>query len=411
MKDEAREDWIRKKLETYLKDLAQFSQEEGKMTRLPFTQAAMDARDYLYDVMREIGLTAVKEENGAVRGILPGQRKQSIVIASHFDTVVDGGQYDGCLGVACGLVYAQMLIQEKITPEYTIEILATNDEEGVRFHTGYFTIKSMLGEVDAEYLHCHKDKDGISIWEAMKACGLSPEKIDSCRRDVSEIRHFMEIHIEQGPVLERSHKEIGIVDSIVGIRRYDGIVNGRADHAGTTPLNMRKDAVMKAARILLALKVRCEQYPGMVLTAGYLEVEPNAVNIVPEKVMFSLDIRSVKEEYLEEMDRYVRELAESDEEIHFRETLHQEPVIMNGPMCIQLEKAAEEAGYTFQHLYSGAGHDSLEAAAVWPTNMIFVPSRGGRSHCPEEYTDLKYAVKAVLLLKAAVQQIKETNHR
>ena len=378
MKDEAREDWIRKKLETYLKDLAQFSQEEGKMTRLPFTQAAMDARDYLYDVMREIGLTAVKEENGAVRGILPGQRKQSIVIASHFDTVVDGGQYDGCLGVACGLVYAQMLIQEKITPEYTIEILATNDEEGVRFHTGYFTIKSMLGEVDAEYLHCHKDK---------------------------------EIHIEQGPVLERSHKEIGIVDSIVGIRRYDGIVNGRADHAGTTPMNMRKDAVMKAARILLALKVRCEQYPGMVLTAGYLEVEPNAVNIVPEKVMFSLDIRSVKEEYLEEMDRYVRELAESDEEIHFRETLHQEPVIMNGPMCIQLEKAAEEAGYTFQHLYSGAGHDSLEAAAVWPTNMIFVPSRRGRSHCPEEYTDLKYAVKAVLLLKAVVQQIKETNHR
>ena len=107
MKDEAREDWIRKKLETYLKDLAQFSQEEGKMTRLPFTQAAMDARDYLYDVMQEIGLTAVKEENGAVRGILPGQRKQSIVIASHFDTVVDGGQYDGCLGVACGLVYAQ----------------------------------------------------------------------------------------------------------------------------------------------------------------------------------------------------------------------------------------------------------------------------------------------------------------
>lgn len=174
---------------------------------------------------------------------------------------------------------------------------------------------------------------------------------------------------------------------------------------------MRKDAVMKAARILLALKVRCEQYPGMVLTSGYLEVEPNAVNIVPEKVKFSLDIRSVKEEYLEEMDRYVRELAESDEEIHFWETLHQEPVIMNGPMCIQLEKAAEEAGYSFQHLYSGAGHDSLEAAAVWPTNMIFVPSRGGRSHCPEEYTDLKYAVKAVLLLKAAVQQIKETNHR
>ena len=120
MKDEVREDWIRKNLETYLKDLAQFSQEEGKMTRLPFTQAAMDARDYLYDVMQEIGLTAVKEENGAVRGILPGQRKQSIMIASHFDTVVDGGQYDGCLGVACGLVYAQMMIQEKITPEYTI---------------------------------------------------------------------------------------------------------------------------------------------------------------------------------------------------------------------------------------------------------------------------------------------------
>ena len=406
MQDENQEKWIYEKLDAYICGLAQFTEEKGKMTRLPFTAAAMEARDYLYDTMQQIGLTAVKEENGAVRGILPGRKKQSIVIASHFDTVVDGGRYDGCLGVACGLVYAQMLLREGITPEYTIEILATNDEEGVRFHTGYFTIKSMLGKVDDIYLRSHRDKDGISVREAMKTCGLLPEKIGSCRREISEIRHFMEIHIEQGPVLECNHKDIGIVDSIVGIRRYDGVIDGRADHAGTTPMNMRKDAVMKTARTLLALKVRCEQYPGMVLTAGYLEVEPNAVNIVPEKVKFSLDIRSVKEEYLEEMDQYIRELSEDSEDIHFTETLHQNPVFMDRTMCRQLEKAAEESGYSFQHLYSGAGHDSLEAASAWPTNMIFVPSRDGRSHCPEEYTDLTYAVKAVLLLKKAVQEIK-----
>ena len=406
MSDELLEKWIYEKLDGYIRKLAQFSEEKGKMTRLPFTTAAMEARDYLYTVMQEIGLNAIKEENGAVRGILPGKKKQSIVIASHYDTVVDGGLYDGCLGVACGLVYAQLLLREKIIPEYTIEILATNDEEGVRFHTGYFTIKSMLGEVDDQYLTNHKDKDGISIREAMKACGLIPEKIESCRREPSEIRHFMEIHIEQGPILERNHKDIGIVDSIVGIRRYNGTVEGQADHAGTTPMNLRKDAVMKTARLLLELKVKCEQHPGMVLTAGYLEVEPNAVNIIPEKVKFSLDIRSVKEDYLEDMDNYIRELEEKDTEIHFLETLHQKPVEMNRSMCRYLEEAAAEAGYTFMHLYSGAGHDSLEAASAWPVNMIFVPSRGGRSHCPEEYTDLNYAVKAVLLLKKTVQEIK-----
>lgn len=406
MQKELREKWIEERLDSYIRGLAQFSGEKGKMTRLPFTEPAMEARDYLYAVMQKIGLHAVKEENGAVRGILPGKKKQAIVIASHYDTVVDGGLYDGCLGVACGLVYAELLIRENCLPEYTIEILATNDEEGVRFHTGYFTIKSMLGEVDANYLTSHKDKDDISIWEAMKSCGLSPEKIESCRRDPSEIRHFMEIHIEQGPVLERNHKDIGIVDSIVGIRRYNGTVEGRADHAGTTPMNIREDAVMKTARLLLELKVKCEQHPGMVLTAGYLEVEPNAVNIVPEKVKFSLDIRSVKQEYLEDLDIYIRELEQKDAEIHFQETLNQKPVGMNQSMCRYLEKAAAEAGYSFMHLYSGAGHDSLEAASAWPVNMIHVPSRGGRSHCPEEYTDLKYAVKAVLLLKKAVQKIK-----
>ena len=405
MNEEKQEQWIYEKLETYIKGLAQFSEEDGRMTRLPFTKAAVDARDYLYDIMQEIGLQAVKDENGAVRGILRGKKKQSIVIASHFDTVVDGGLYDGCLGVVCGLVYAQMLIQEKIEPEYTIEILATNDEEGVRFHTGYFTIKTMLGEVDAKYLDSHKDKDGISICKAMESCGLSPEKIGSCRREPYEIHHFIEIHIEQGPVLERNHKDIGIVDSIVGIRRYNCLVDGQADHAGTTPMNMRKDAVIKAARILLELKVKCEQHPGMVLTAGYLEVEPNVVNIVPEKVKFSLDIRSVKEEYLEDIDCYIRELQSNDEEVHFQETLHQTPVAMNQPMCRRLEVEADELGYSWMHLYSGAGHDSLEAASVWPTNMIFVPSRGGRSHCPQEYTDLNDAVKATLLLKKAVQEI------
>lgn len=390
----------------YLHGLMKYSQIEGEMTRLPFTRAANAASDYLYEEMKKAGLETKKELNGAISGILPGKTPQRIVIGSHYDTVANGGIYDGCLGIACGIAYAAYLYKHKMTPFYTIEILATNDEEGVRFHTGYFTIKSMLGEIDQKYLKEHVDSQGISIYEAMKESGMEPDRIEICKRQADSIKHFFEIHIEQGPVLEANHKTIGIVDSIVGIRRYEVTIRGRADHAGTIPMEMRKDALMKAAETLQCLRKRCLQYRETVLTAGYMQVYPNVVNIVPEKVVFTLDIRSTSEEVLRQMDTFCQDMSKTDDDISFHLTLFQEPVEMDERYTKQLEKAADDKGYTWMHLYSGAGHDSLEAAKVWDTNMIFIPSKAGRSHCPEEYSDVKDAAKATILLDILINAIK-----
>ena len=386
-----------------INDLQKFSESGEGVTRLPFTEQAMKAADYLQKKMFEIGLDVVLDPSGAVRGTLKGNKRERIIIASHYDTVINGGAYDGCLGIVSALALVKCLKQMNIIPEYTIEIIGTNDEEGVRFHTGYFTIKSMLGQIDTAYLKNHKDKDGISIYDAMKSCGMNPEIISHCNRDSESIKHFFEIHIEQGPILYNERKSIGIVDSIVGIRRYEIEVYGQADHAGTTPMDMRKDAVMEACRIITCMKEKCEKKKETVLTVGFVEVHPNAVNIIPEKVIFTLDMRSTKNINLVRLEEYLDKLClDSKLKVCYRNTLLQNPVFMDKKVAQQMEQEAQKKKYSYMHLYSGAGHDALEAARVWPTSMIFIPSINGRSHCSEEKSDIMEAVKAVNILESII---------
>lgn len=398
---------IAETLEERLKKMEVFSSEddgEKGTTRLPFTPEAKEAAGYLAELMKEAGLAVRCDESGAVIGRKEGRKKETYIIASHYDSVENGGNYDGIAGVLCGIGIAGLLADCK-DMEYSLEIVATNDEEGARFSGGFFSSKAMLGEWTVEELKQQKDKHSVSIYDAMKEYGLQPENIGRAKRNAEDIRGFFEIHIEQGPVLETNKKELGIVHTIVGMERRIITVYGRADHAGTTPMNMRQDAVEAAAKIIARIGDCARKYPDTVATVGYISVSPNAVNTIAGKVEFSLDVRSPVRKNMEQVLLEIEDMLSQDTVFSVKKTLSVEPVDMDEEFRQKLSAAAMARGYSWQEINSGAGHDSLPIGRVWRTAMLFVPSAGGRSHCPEEYTEPEALEKAVLTLYDVIKEL------
>lgn len=392
-------------LEREIKKLSTFSRADSKgTTRLPFTHEAKDAAEYIMELMEEAGLKVRTDESGAVIGRKEGRRKEAYMIGSHYDSVENGGNYDGIAGVLCGIEIARLIRGYK-DMEYSLEIIATNDEEGARFSGGFFSSKAMLGQWTTEELKEQKDKHSISIYDAMKEYGLKPEEIGKAKRNLSDIKGFFEIHIEQGPVLEANARDVGIVRTIVGMERSLITVYGRADHAGTTPMNMRKDAVEMAAKVIAKIGDCARRYPETVATVGYMKVMPNAVNTIADKVEFSLDVRSPKQKHIEAVLFEIRNILSGNTVFAVQKTLWVEPVDMNENFRQLLIDAAQEKEYSWQEINSGAGHDSLPIGKVLPTAMLFVPSIGGRSHCPEEYTTPQSLEKAVLVLFHVIKNL------
>lgn len=392
-------------LKKQIEKMAEFSNKDCiGTTRLPFTKAAKDAEEYITQMMREAGLKVRTDETGAVIGRLDGKREETFIMASHYDTVENGGNYDGVAGILCGIKIAEMLTKYK-NREYSLEIIATNDEEGARFSGGFLTSKAMLGEWTIEELKKQKDKDSVSIYEAMTEYGLKPEEIHKAKRNINKIKGFFEIHIEQGPILDKAGLDMGFVDTIVGMERMIITVWGRTDHAGTTPMDMRKDAVEMAAKVIARIGDCARKYPETVATTGYISVSPNAVNTIADRVEFSLDIRSSNKVYIENVIFEIKNLLAKYTVYSLQETLSIEPVEMNKEYRKILEKAADKRKFSWKEINSGAGHDSLPIGRVIDTAMIFVPSIGGRSHCPEEYTEAESLEKAVWVLYDVMKEI------
>lgn len=399
---------IRNEIDRYLIELSTFGRTpQGGVTRFPFTQEAREASEYLAEQMRSLGLAVRFDTSGAVIGRLNGAKPDTIIIGSHYDTVENGGKYDGIAGVVCGLSIIRLIKEEYGNSfPYSIEVVATNDEEGARFSGGFFSSKAMLGLWTADELKKNKDAEGISIYDAMKAFGMEPDRLPESKRDLSKIRAFLEIHIEQGPILEKNNKEIGIVETIVGMRRKIVKIYGRADHAGTTPMDMRDDAMEKAAKIISQVGDMARNYLHSVATVGYIKAIPNAINTIAQYVEFSLDIRSAELDSLNALEKEIQDLiTQSSSHYEIQETVHIDPVEMNHELVELLAKTAEDCGYSWMRLNSGAGHDSLITGPVMDTAMIFVPSKGGRSHCPQEDTDTGYFEKAVKLSYRAIRQL------
>lgn len=402
---------IKLNIEKHLKVLSRFTSTiNNGVTRLPFTKEARDATEYIKKEMEKIGLKTRIDESGAIIGRLEGKEKKTIIIGSHYDSVINGGEFDGIAGVVCGLEVARLLKEKEFIPKYSLEVIGTNDEEGARFKSGFFSSKAMLGQLSVSDLKNLKDTNNISIYEAMKKYGLDPESISSAARNLDDIKGFIEVHIEQGPVLENNKKDIGIVDTIVGMQRYMVNIHGRADHAGTTPMNMRIDAVEAASKIISNIGDIARLYKDAVATVGSIKVLPNEINTIAENVTFSIDIRSTNKESIDYIYKKIMVLIEEvtsayDSGFEITNTLSVNPVNMNDNFKKRIEDSCIKRKFSYQHINSGAGHDSLPMADSVDTALIFVPSKAGRSHCKEEFSKYEHLAKATLVALDVITNI------
>ena len=397
-----------------LEHLKQYTATPGEgCTRLPFTKEARDAVEFLKQLMAEAGLEVSEDAAGNVIGVLKGEDPDApcVMMGSHYDSVVNGGDYDGIAGVISAIEVARQLQESGVPRKCNFVAVGFCDEEGMRFGTGYFGSGAMLGNRDVEYCKNFKDTDGISIYDAMKGYGLDPERIGEAKWPDGSIGHFLEAHIEQGPVLDAENIEIGLVDCIVGIQRYMVTVHGRADHAGTTPMDMRLDAVDAATKVISKIADWArEKADGTVATTGYINTVPGGMNIVAEKVEFTVDIRSKNNDNINDIARRIR--AALDREVgamggsyEIDTKLVITPVNLSQDMLSVMEESCKAHEYSYKYLPSGAGHDSLEIGQVLPTVMIFVPSKEGRSHCPVEFTKYSDLAKASVVMAELAQKL------
>ena len=401
-----------------IQELARFNATPGRgLTRFSFSPEDKMAREYIKGQMEAAGLKVYQDAAGTVIGRREGTGVglPCIMVGSHFDSVKNGGNFDGQAGVVTGLEIARVLNENGIKTKYPIEFVALVEEEGGRFGAGLFGSRAMVGKVSAKELAENRDENGITTGEAMKNFGLDPGNIESARRLPGSVKAFMELHIEQGPVLEAAGKDIGIVNTIVGLRHYEVEITGRPDHAGTTPMDMRADALVLAARVITGInQMAKEAGEGTVATVGKLNVSPGATNIVPGRAVFTMDIRSAKEDNIQAIFDGARALLEegcAGGELSFsiNKKIAVSPVHAPAYMTDIFKEKCEKLGYSYKEMISGAGHDAMVMAEITDSCLIFVPSRGGRSHCPEEWTDYEQIQKGAQLMLETLLEIAEVD--
>jgi allantoate deiminase len=347
------------------------------------------------------GLNTRRDAVGNLWGRVEGTNKgKSIVTGSHIDTVRHGGRLDGALGIVAGLTAVEALLNDQGQPRRTLEVVAICEEEGSRFATNFWGSRAITGGID-------RVPDDIA--QAMRERRLDPVRVSSAARD--DIDTFVELHIEQGAVLEAARKPLAVVSAIVGTAHLELTVTGRADHAGTTPMELRRDALAGAAAMIQAIEsiARSLGEPA-VATVGKIRAEPDQVNVVPARVVFTVDLRHSDlgaRRALEERIRSLCRTIASERSLKLEIRLLQEhpPVPMHADVRALLLRAAQECGVNATEMVSGAGHDAQILAARCKVGMLFVPSIGGRSHCPEEATQPDQLELGATVLRQALQII------
>ncbi|GAU78956.1 Zn-dependent hydrolase [Fusibacter sp. 3D3] len=387
--------------------LSTFNDSDGEgLTRFSLTKADRGARNYLKNALEKLDLKVYEDAAGSLIGRLEGSEPlaPTILIGSHFDSVRNGGHFDGPAGVVMALEIMRVLKAKDIKLRHSVEFVAMIEEEGGRFGAGVFGSRAMTGQVTYEDLVKHKDEAGISMAEAFEAFGFDPKKIGEAARKPESIKAFIELHIEQGPVLEHEKIDVGIVESIVGIREFRVIIKGRPDHAGTTPMTLRKDALCAAAEVISALpKYASRAEEGTVATVGVLEVKPGAANIIPGKVEFTVDIRSRHASAIQivqdEIEKKLNDLANLNGiQFEIEMLLSVKPVAIDAEVIKCFKGQADQNQFSYKMMNSGAGHDAMIMASIAPSGLIFVPSKDGRSHCKEEWTDYDALQKGIELI-------------
>jgi beta-ureidopropionase / N-carbamoyl-L-amino-acid hydrolase len=392
-----------KRIESRIFELAKFGvDDKGRGYRVAYTKGDVEGRAWFMELMKNAGLNPTIDAAGNIIGKRNGKNAslKPIAFGSHIDMVPDGGNYDGTLGSIAALEVIEILNENNFVTEHPLEVIIFGNEEG-----GTIGSKAMVGDITADGLK-QKSQSGLTMAEGIKAIGGNPENIQSCIRKKGDIHAWIELHIEQGGILEKENIQIGVVEGIVGIVHWEVTVEGFANHAGATQMNMRQDALLAASKFIIAVNEVITSVKGtQVGTVGKIAVQPGAYNVIPGKVVLGLEIRDLSADKIEMLFTAIEKraatiAASGKTKISFeRQANESKPALTDKTLQQTINTTAKSLGFSTKFMQSGAGHDSQHIAAIAPAAMIFIPSIGGISHSPKEFsaaTDMENGANVLL---------------
>lgn len=369
--------------------------EDGTFTRMAYSPEDVKGRETFMNYFRKLGIEPRVDEAGNIHARLEGEDPTlpAIMTGSHLDTVPDGGKYDGVVGCVSGLEAVETLVENGKKLRHPLEVIVFTDEEGFRFGSGLLGSSAICGQ-ELDIRESDVDLYGNRRSNVIKSYGITVADAPKAKIDPKDVHCFMELHVEQGASLYKSKTPIGVVSSIAGVSRYEIVITGEANHAGSTIMADRKDALVAASKFIAQVPeiVRENGNEYTVATVGTIKVQPNSVNVVPGSCVFNLEIRDQHAEVIECIEKKTREYLdqvckEMGEEYSFTQISYHEPAPMSEWVKGAIEKAVQEMGVDYRVVPSGAFHDSLIMTGVFPTGMIFVPSVDGISHSRYEFTE------------------------
>lgn len=401
------------RIERDLEALSQFGAGKSGISRFAYTREEREALSFLRGLMEEVGMEVIIDPIGNLVGRYKGTQADlpAVMVGSHIDTVPSGGKYDGAVGVIGGIEVVRAMVDQKYRPRHTVEVIVFVNEEGYRFPGPMLGSHALAHGLTAKDLE-NRDQAGVTLGEALKGVGLEPVRASMAKRNPQTIKAYLELHIEQGRVLEHKGLSVGIVKGIAGLLSAKAEIRGKADHAGSTPMHARKDALAGAAEVVLAVERIAKEAPGgnAVATVGFLAVEPGAGNVIPGSVKLSFDIRDIDLDIRTDVvDRIKETLAKICRERQlqgkFEIVEDEKPCTISDGMIELLQKSCLRAGFPVFALMSGAVHDAMNMHSITETGMIFVRSREGISHSPLEHSTLEDIGAGVEVLYEAVKEL------
>lgn len=394
------------RLKNTMEEFADFGRTENNgVTRLALSEEDRKARDYFRSCCEELGMSVKVDDIGNMYATLAGleENQPPVVIGSHLDSVKNGGRFDGVLGVLAGLEVVRTLVENDIKPNVPIVVANIANEEGARFEPSLMASGILSGKFSKSVMMAKTDIDGVTFEEALNAIGYAGEE----ENRLGKAKSFLEIHIEKGPVLERESTSIGVVECVVGMICYEIEVTGESDHAGTTPMDMRKDALFATNNLITKAREKLSKLDNnLVYTIGRMNVLPNIHTVIPNKVVFSLEARHQDPKILKQVEEIVEELSKSPDRegcnVKTTKLWDRDTVWFDEEVVSLLEQSVKSLGYSYKRMVSGAGHDAQFIASMIPSAMIFVPSINGKSHAEDELTYWEDCEKGVNVILEAV---------
>lgn len=387
--------------------------DEGAMMRVTGSPADATARDTIVSWFEDAGMAVTFDAVGNIKARLPGTSdSKSIMTGSHIDTVPNGGKFDGVVGVLAPLEVVRTWKDAGFEPDRPVEIIVFTEEEGTRFGVGLLGSAVATGKLPLEEALQLSDGD-----ETVRECLASIGYNGSGTLNIKDAASFLEIHVEQGPILNNAGIDVGIVEAIAGITHHRVVFEGTADHAGNTPMDMRHDAYLGASQFALDLEaIATTAGDHSVGTVGKSTVSPNGTNVVPGRVELGVDIRDTDDNRLHQMVSDAKQAANNaadvrDLDMVWETLLEVEPTDLSVRIQDLLEEATEATGSTYRTMLSGAGHDAMNVAGTVPTGMLFVPSEGGLSHTPEEFTSAADLYHGTKVLEVALRDLADTQEQ